>query len=158
VDDADVWEIPAEVFKGKRPHLVPLATEALTVLEMLPRAGEYVFPSRADADAPHMSSTGPALRRIRKRTDKQGVSHWVAHDFRTTFRTHATRPDSPDHPRDPAGLGIAPEIADAVLGHKEQSIGFTHYTGEPERYRLAEKRDALRRWGAWVAEVVRDDA
>lgn len=158
VDAANVWRIPAETFKGRRPHLVPLSEEALAVLEPLRTlAGteDYVFPGRTDGKVPHMSSWNPALRRIRTRTDEKNVPHWTAHDFRTTFRTHATRPLEPDHPKDPAGLGIVPTIADAVLGHKEQSVGFEHYTGEPERYRLAEKREALRRWGAWITETVR---
>lgn len=153
IDRADVWRIPAEVFKGRRPHLVPLSAEALEVLEPLRELAEseYVFPGRADADTPHMVSTGAALRRIRDRTSLQ---HWTAHDFRRTFRTHATRPRNPDHPNDPAGLGLDPAIADAVLGHKEQSLGFDRYTGDPERYRLAEKREALHRWGAFVRTAI----
>jgi len=152
VDAADVWRIPADTFKGRREHWVPLSSQALAVLDALPNrgAGTYAFPARADAEAEHMSSTGPALRRIRDRTD---IPHWTAHDFRRTFRTHATRPVEPDHPKDPAGLGVSPEVADAVLGHKEASIGFEHYQGEPERYRLSDKREALRRWGRFVAET-----
>lgn len=154
LDPSDAWTIPAETFKGRRAHLVPLSAEALAVLGGLPEWQEYVFPSRADAEAPHMSSTGPALQRIRARTDKLGVPHWTAHDFRRTFRTHATRPPSPDHPKDPAGLGVRPEVADAVLGHKEASLGFDRYTGDQERYLLSEKREALRRWGAFIREAV----
>lgn len=156
IDAADVWRIPEDTFKGKRPHLVPLSSEALAVLDDLPNRGdgEYAFPARSDAETPHMSSTGPALRRVRDRTT---IEHWTAHDFRRTFRTWASRPAEPDHPADPAGLGVAPEIADAVLGHKEQSIGFEHYQGEPERYRLSEKREALRRWGRFVARAVREE-
>jgi len=160
IDAADVWTIPAAVFKGRRPHLVPLSREALAVLDPLRElrdGAEYVFPARADAATPHLSSTGAALRRIRARTEKHGVEHWTAHDFRRTFRTHATRPEDPDHENDPKGLGIAPDVADAVLGHKEASLGFERYTGDAPRYRLAEKREALRRWGAFVAAAVEGD-
>lgn len=157
IDAADAWTIPAETFKGRRVHLVPLSAEALAVLSGLPEWQEYVFPSRADAEAPHMSSTGPALQRIRARTDKLDMPHWTAHDFRRTFRTHATRPECPDHPKDPGGLGVRPEVADAVLGHKEASLGFDTYTGEQERYLLSEKRGALRRWGAFIREAVEVD-
>jgi integrase len=157
VDAADVWTIPEERFKGRRPHLVPLSAEALAVLEGLPRWQEYAFPSRADAEAPYMTSTGPALQRIRARTDKLDVPHWTAHDFRRTFRTHATRPENPEHPKDPAGLGVRPAVADAVLGHKEATLGFDRYTGDRERYLLSEKREALRRWGAFIREAVEAD-
>lgn len=154
IDDADVWRIPKAAFKGKREHWVPLSAEALAVLEemrVLTGASEYVFPGRADGKKPHITSVNKALQRIRPRTE---IPEWTIHDFRTTFRTHATRAEKPDHARDPAGLGVAPHVADAVLGHKEASLGFNRYTAEPERYLLAEKRDALRRWGAFVAAVV----
>ena len=156
VDDADVWRIPEEAFKGKRPHLVPLSAEALAVLEELrpiSGSGEYVFPGRADGKSPHLASTNRALARIRKRSK---LAHWTVHDFRTTFRTHATRKLEPKDKRDPAGLGVAPHVADAVLGHKEASLGFDRYTGDQERYLLAEKREALEKWGAFVREAVRE--
>jgi hypothetical protein len=34
------------------------------------------------------------------------------------------------------------------------SLGFSRYTGEAERYLVAEKRDALRAWGAFVAAML----
>jgi len=154
IDEADVWRIPAPAFKGRRPHMVPLSTEALAVLdEMRALTGGdlYAFPGRTDGKAPHVVSTNRALQRIRKRTE---IPQWTVHDFRTTFRTHATRAQTPDHASDPAGLGVAPHVADAVLGHKEASLGFDRYTAEPERYLLSEKREALARWGAFVAAVV----
>ena len=136
--------------------MVPLSSESLAVVEeMRPISGdhEYVFPGRADGAHGHMVSTNRALARIRKRT---GLPPWTVHDFRRTFRTHATRPEHPDHPKDPAGLGVEPHIADAVLGHKEASLGFDRYTSEPERYLLSEKREALRRWGAFVRSAVEE--
>ena len=154
IDEADVWHIPAAAFKGKRPHLVPLSAEALAVLEELrPLTGgmEHVFPGRSDGRVPHITSTNKALQRIRRRTK---LPTWTVHDFRTTFRTHATRAEKPDHAKDPAGMGVAPHVADACLGHKEASLGFDRYTAEPERYLLAEKRAALAKWGAFVRGAV----
>jgi integrase len=137
---------------------VPLSAEALAVLkELRPLTGEgtYVFPSRFTEDdgkrRPYIASTNKAMQRIRDRTE---IPAWTVHDFRTTFRTHATRAEKPAHKRDPAGLGVAPTIADAVLGHKEASLGFDRYTAEPERYLLSEKRDALDRWGRFVIRAV----
>lgn len=156
VDTARVWRIPAEVFKGRRPHLVPLSVEALAELDTLrPISGkdEYIFPGRGDSEHSHITNTQNALARIRERSK---VPDWTAHDFRRTFRTHATRAVKAEHHGDSKGLGIAPHIADAVLGHKEASLGFDRYQGEPERYLLAEKRDALERWGRFVLEVVQE--
>jgi integrase len=152
IDAADVWHIPASAFKGKRPHLVPLSAEAMFVLAEVRKltGGEgYVFPGRTEGE--HRASINKALQGVRDRVD---IAAWTAHDFRTTFRTHATRPVEADHPNDPTGLGLIGAVADAVLGHKERTIGFAVYTAEPERYLLAEKRDALRRWGAFVATTV----
>ena len=155
IDEADVWRIPAGAFKGKREHWVPLSPEALAVLEELrplTGAGEHVFPGRGDGKQPHVNSWNGAHRRVRDRTE---IPSWVPHDFRTTFRTHATRARHPRDKRDPAGLGVAPHVADAVLGHKEASLGFSRYTGEAERYLLAEKREALTAWGEFVAASVK---
>ena len=147
----DVWTIPTEHFKGGRPHLVPLSPEALGILEELREIAmdeQWVFPSRAGTKDPHLSNMGGALRRIRKRSK---LPHWTLHDFRTTFRTHAVRSPEDD------GLGVAGNVADAVLGHKEATLGFNRYTGDRDRYLLAEKREALRKWGAFVGKAAKVD-
>lgn len=154
IDDADVWRIPAAAFKGKRAHWVPLSTEALAALdELRPFTGgdEFVFPARTDGATKHRNSVSRALQRINELSE---LPPWTLHDFRTTFRTHATRAAKPEHQRDPAGLGVAPHVADGVLGHKEASLGFSRYTAEPERYLLSEKREALTRWGRFVLAAV----
>ena len=150
----DLWTIPKEDFKGKRTHLVPLSAEALAVLDTLrdctEEGVEYVFPSRVGSKVPHMANvSSSSLPRVRKRT---GIPHWTLHDLRTTFRTWATRSDS-DGEEEP-GLGLSGFVADAVLGHKEDSLGFDHYTGSKTRYLLVEKRDALNAWGRFVLDAV----
>lgn len=142
VDDAGLWTIPPEHFKGKRLHVVPLSPEALAVLEPLraEQADEtWVFPSRAKSKASYLTNLGTAQRRIRGRTK---LPHWVLHDLRTTFRTHAVK------------LGVLPEVADLTLGHAESSLGFARYQGDKPEYRLEEKADALRRYGAFVRKAV----
>lgn len=144
----DLWTIPAEHFKGNRTHVVPLSTEAFEVITELretARSDVWVFPSRARAKRPHLTNMAGALSRVRRRTR---IPRWTAHDFRTTFRTHAVRAE------DDGGLAIPGHVADAVLGHKEATLGFARYTGDRDRYLLHEKRGALRRWGAFVVEVV----
>ena len=150
IDNADTWHIPASAFKGRRVHLVPLSAAARAVLEQLrPLTGgeEYVFPGRADGRAKHLNSSNTALRRVR---EESALSRWTAHDFRRTFRTWATRAQKPADKRDPAGLGVPPNVADAVLGHREASLGFDRYTAEPQTYLLSEKHEALGRWGRFV--------
>lgn len=158
LDSADVWRIPAADFKGRREHWVPLSKAALAVLDELRALSgtfDYVFPAqRSDGKRPHVASVNKALQRLNAATPE--IEPWTLHDFRTTFRTHATRAKRPKHRGDPAGLGVAANVADAVLGHREASLGFDRYTGEPWRYLLSEKRDALEAWGVFVSKAVRD--
>lgn len=147
--DGDVWTIPAIHFKGGREHRVPLSAEAQAIVEAMrdpaPVDERWVFPSRAEAKAPHITNIGKASTRIRKRA---GIPHWTIHDARATFRTWAVRAV------EDGGLGIAPVVADSVLGHKDHSIGFTAYQGEKANYLLREKRNALVQWGAFVRAAV----
>lgn len=143
-----VWRIPAEDFKGGRPHLVPLSPEALQVIQELREvrvSEDHLFPARAGTKTGHITNVSGALARIRKRSK---LEHWTAHDFRTTFRTHATLA------KEDGGLGVAPHHADAVLGHAEGSLGWSRYQGDRERYLLSEKREALRAWGTLITAAV----
>lgn len=146
------WRIPAEHFKGGREHWVPLSRAVLDVIEPLPGGHGWVFPSlRSDSKAGHLGQTDSALYRAVRKTD---MEPFRAHDLRETFRTWATRPkDSTD--RDiPAGCGVSPEAADAVLGHKESTVALSHYHGRPEEHRLGEKREALEAWSTFVMKAV----
>ncbi len=144
----DLWTIPPEHFKGKRTHVIPLSTEGCEVIEELREAADsdtWVFPSRAKAKRPYLTNMGGSLSRVRKKTP---IPSWTVHDFRTAFRTHAVRAI------EDGGLAIPAHVADAVLGHKEATLGFARYTGDRDRYLLYEKRDALQKWGAFVMEAV----
>ena len=87
---------------------------------------------------------GGAVSRLRKKTL---IPSWTVHDFRTTFRTHAVRAI------EGSGLAIPAHVADAVLGHKEATLGFERYTGDRDRYLLHAKRDALQKWSAFVLKA-----
>jgi len=80
------WNIPAEKMKMKEPHIVPLSTQALVILEAikpLTNASRYVFPSGRSFDRP-MSNNAilAALRRMGY--DKNEMS---GHGFRALART-----------------------------------------------------------------------
>ncbi|MDE2676438.1 MAG: tyrosine-type recombinase/integrase [Gemmatimonadota bacterium] len=144
----DLWTIPPEHFKGKRTHLVPLSAEALGVIEQLradAQSDTWVFPSRARTEHEHLTNLAGSLSRVRKKTS---IPNWTVHDFRATFRTHAVRAT------EDGGLAIPAHVADAVLGHKEATLGFARYTGDRDRYLLHEKRSGLQKWGAFVRNAV----
>jgi integrase len=66
--DAGVWAIPAEKMKMKRPHRVPLAPRAVTILrelQGLTGAGKFLFPSiRSAARCMSENTINAALRRL----------------------------------------------------------------------------------------------
>lgn len=126
----DVWTVPGETMKMKRPHRVPLTAEALAVVEWARErsTGDLIFPGRSGA-APMSDMTFNRILR------NAGLPY-DAHGFRSTFRDWAG--DFTDFPR---------EIAEAALAHQ---VG-----DETERaYRRSdalEKRRAL--MAAWAGFV-----
>ncbi|EOU9514184.1 tyrosine-type recombinase/integrase [Cronobacter dublinensis] len=66
--DNAIWEIPAERMKMRRPHLVPLSTQALDLfneLKMITGNYRYVFPGRNDPNKPMSeASINQVIKRI----------------------------------------------------------------------------------------------
>lgn len=80
--DAKVWMLPGERMKMKRPHRVPLAPQAISILERL-RAltggGKYLFPSVRSAQRCMSENTlNAALRRLGYASEEMS-----AHGFRS---------------------------------------------------------------------------
>ena len=81
--DAAVWAIPAEKMKMKRPHRVPLAPQAVTLLRKLQTItghGRYLFPSvRSSARCMSENTINAALRRL-----GYGQEDMTGHGFRSS--------------------------------------------------------------------------
>ncbi|ENA87774.1 phage integrase family protein [Escherichia coli 2730350] len=80
-----VWEIPAERMKMKRPHLVPLSTQALEIVQQLKvMSGQYplVFPGRND---PRKTMSEARINQVFKRIGYTG--RVTGHGFRHTMST-----------------------------------------------------------------------
>lgn len=80
------WNIPAEKMKMRRPHLVPLAPQAVAILQELQPltgAGQFLFPSARSSKRP-MSNNAvlSALRRMGFTTEEMS-----GHGFRAMART-----------------------------------------------------------------------
>ena len=75
------WRLPTT--KAGRPHLLPLPTPAVEILESLPSRGhsEWVFPSSA-ARSGHLEEPKKAWQRIRERANTKDVR---IHDLRRTL-------------------------------------------------------------------------
>ncbi len=80
-----VWEVPAERMKMKRPHLVPLSTQALEIVQQLKvMSGQYplVFPGRND---PRKTMSEASINQVFKRIGYTG--RVTGHGFRHTMST-----------------------------------------------------------------------
>ena len=122
-----------------KPDVVPLSSEAITVINGLPRIGEseFVFVSRSKKDTP-VSGFSKACQRAKELSK---VKDWRPHDFRTTVRTNLS------------ALRVRKEIADKVLNHVDNTTDGRHYDFYDY---LPEKREALQLWADHVTKVIND--
>jgi integrase len=119
--------------KNGEPHGVPLSTEALCILDTLPRIGKNGLTFTTTGETP-VSGWAKAKRIL---DDASGVHDWRMHDLRRTAATGLQR------------LGFRLEVIESALGHIGGSragiVGiYQRHSFEPE------KREALEAWGRYV--------
>lgn len=138
-----VWRIGAERTKNGRAHEVPLSAETVGVLRGVTRreGRELVFGSRAGGFSGWSKAKAALDVRIAGELG-QFLEPWRLHDVRRTMATEM------------ASLGVLPHVVEAVLnhisGHKAGVAGVYNRSTY-----AAETRDALDRWGAHVAGVIK---
>ncbi|OIV47544.1 integrase [Sodalis sp. TME1] len=93
--DLGTWDIPKEVMKGRRPHVVPLSHQAIKLLEQLrPMTShyEYLFPGRNDQNKPISENTILGLIR---RIGYDGIAsgHGFRHQMSTILNENRFDPD-----------------------------------------------------------------
>lgn len=132
--EARAWVIPAERFKTKRAHVVPLSPAAWQILEdaFAGNWGGRAFPM-----------TRQHATRLMRLTVKAGkLTRATPHDLR---RTGATLLAS-------ERVGVPPHVVAAALGHRQDGPANTKIY---LRHRYdAEKRDALTRWADALGAIV----
>ncbi len=147
---AKTWLIPAARMKGKRPHLVPLSTRAVELVEQaMSLAGDspYLFPSPRNRDedpAPiARHSFSRAMGRVCSTLD---IADATPHDLRRTGATNLTS----------ERIGIPRFIVSQVIAHAGDTGGAAAVTGRHYDLNdyLPEKRRALDAWAALVDEIV----
>lgn len=132
--DRGEWRIPAEKMKMRRPHIVPLATQALAALEELrpfTGAGRWLFPSARDTSRPISDAAARlALRGM-------GFSREVItpHGFRAMFSTWANERNYP------------PDVIEACLAHQERNAVRAAYNRAEY---LDQRRELLQKWADWL--------
>ena len=134
--DNALWVIPAHRTKSGVPHEVPLSPMAVALLRSLPRfaGGDFVFSTTGGRSG--IRSFGLYKDVIGARAS--GLTNWRFHDLRRTARTNL------------ASLGVAPFIAELILGHTQKGV---HKVYDTHRYQ-AEKREALERWASRLRDIV----
>lgn len=128
--EAKQWVIPAERSKNGKPHVVPLSTFALSLLNEVPRFLDCDFVFTTTRRSP-ISGFSKALRRL---WDATGANDWRLHDLRRTAASGMARANVPPH------------VVEKVLNHISGTISgvaavYNRYAYDPE------KRAALEEWG-----------
>lgn len=132
------WSIPAKRMKMKKPHIVPLSPQAVSILKELHEitgSGILLFPSiRSTARPISDNSMNAALRRLGFTKDEI-----VSHGWRAIFRTLA---DEVLHERvDIIEAQLAHQVSDA-LGRAYNRTAF-----------LKERRNLMIRWGNYLESL-----
>jgi integrase len=155
------------VNKSRRPHVVPLSTLALELLEGVPQNDPraLVFPDNRDMTirSTYFRTANSRLSKIMLRLMQQDFIHagrdpadayiapWVFHDLRRTCATYLAR------------LGHPVEVIDRVLNHGHAGGGFGRTVNAATRVycrheALTERRDALQDFSNYVRKLVSCDA
>jgi integrase len=129
------WVIPKSRTKNKKAHIVHLSDQALAVLKRQNRPGALVFSLLGQKPFQEFSKAKRELDRL------SGVTGWRIHDLRRTCVSGMAR------------LGIAPHVADKILNHQSGTISGVAAVYQRHEF-LAERKQALDRWGAHVASIL----
>jgi len=133
--DGRIWSLPNQRTKNAKPHVVHLSDQAIVVLKQAKKHGKFVFSVAGTHPFQDFSNGKRELDAL------SGVTGWRLHDLRRTCVSGM------------AGLGIAPHVADKILNHQSGTISGVAAVYQRHQF-LAERKEALEKWGAHVAQIV----
>lgn len=136
--DANLWNIPGHKMKLKKPHIVPLArqaVEALKELQPLTGGGKYVFPGARGPGRPMSeNAVNVALKAMGYDNDTM-----VGHGFRATARTMGRE-----------RLKFDTELLEIQLAHLTKAPNGTAY----DRVAFIDERCVMmQRWADYLDEL-----
>jgi integrase len=148
-----LWTIPAERMKADAPHTVPLTSEAIKIVETLPRFqnGGHLFSTPfgqkpvcgfSKAKTRLDSLMLDELRSFAADPNAVEIEPWTIHDIRRTVRTGLS------------ALPIPDLVRELVIAHAKPGL---HKVYDQYAY-LNEKRQALELWATRLRAIVRDSA
>ena len=105
--DKSVWTIPAGRMKSKKPHRIPLSSDALALFQAMKvvRRSDFVFAG----DRPNRPLSNMAFLQLLKRL---GRSDLTVHGFRSSFRDWAAERTA--YPNEVAEMALAHAVPDKV--------------------------------------------
>jgi integrase len=129
------WNIPGEKMKMKQPHIVPLAEQALSILEELKPltgSGRYVFPCNRSPMRPMSNNAiNAALRRMGYTSDDM-----TGHGFRAMARTILDEV-----------LQVRPDFIEHQLAHAVRDPNGRAYNRTAH---LVERRKMMQQWADYL--------
>ena len=134
----NLWTIPASRMKTGRAHVVPLAPEAMRIVDRMRGFDPvYVFPQRARTE--DGAGKPQSINVFRALYDRMGRDGFTTHGFRSTFRDWCGEETD-----------VSREVAEAALAH---------VPGQVERaYRrstaLERRRVLMEEWAAFVTSAL----
>jgi integrase len=137
--DRAEWNIPAERMKMGEAHLVPLSTQAVTILGelcALTGHGELVFPGERSRERPMSdNSVNAALRRLGYDT----TAEITGHGFRAMARTVLDEV-----------LGVRPDFIEHQLAHAVRDPNGRAYNRTAH---LVERRKMMQQWADYLDKL-----
>ena len=128
------WRIPAEKMKMRTPHIVPLSTQVLTILDELrplTGSGKYLFPSVRSSKRPMSNNTvNAALRRLSYTKEEM-----TGHGFRSMASTQLNE------------LGWNRDAIERQLAHSERDSVRAAYNFAEH---LDERRKMMQAWSDYL--------
>ncbi|MDE5178903.1 tyrosine-type recombinase/integrase [Vibrio fluvialis] len=137
------WSIPTSKIKNKKPHVVPLSSDAMAILERrslsAPQGEEFVFPS-SRSESGHItdkSGKGGFWRRITERAglySSDPEKNLQVHDLRRTLATYQV------------SSGGSLQATSKLLGHSNVSITsdvYAHLSVDNVRQALEQTTDFM---------------
>ncbi|EKF43477.1 phage integrase family protein [Nitratireductor indicus C115] len=145
----NVWTVPPERFKSGQSHIVPLSSDAVTLLNSLDRfegetAGDCLFSTTGGQKPINGFSRAKSaldtamLAALRKDDPDATLAPWTFHDVRRTVRTRLS------------ALKVNRDVAELVIGHGKKGLDrvYDHHEFEPEM------REALEKWAIALRGIV----
>jgi len=121
------WTVPEARMKAGKAHRVALSSAAISLLERLPREGEYVFPGERSARLSH-ATLNKLLRRMGK--------DFTPHGMRATFATWGREETTAQR-----------EVIEQALAH---AIGGSTERAYARGDGLEKRRVLMEQWGQYL--------